>query len=94
MTYTFSKVYIVILILWVPFYYFWGWIRFKFTADSSAGFVYFFESVVIVTIILLITSLISMYQNEYRNLWDYIICIFAIVIFFLAKGPGILTQLF
>jgi len=43
MKYNFNKIYVFILILWIPFYYFWDWLRFKFVGDPSDGIRYVLE---------------------------------------------------
>ena len=70
----------------IPFYYFWGWIRYQFTSNSSAGLSYFFESIFIFLLFLIACSIFLSAQNKFKSVWDYIIFITASIIFFILGG--------
>jgi len=90
--YDFNKIYVFILILWIPFYYFWDWLRFRFVGDPSDGIRYVLEAFFIGLAILMLTSLFLAINNKFRNLWDYVILILAIMVFFLSNGFSFLMS--
>ena len=94
MTYNFSKIYISILLLWIPFYYLWGWLRFKFVGDASAALGYAIESFVIGLLILIVSSIILSVKNKFLNLWDYIIFISSLIAFTISGAHEFLLSYF
>lgn len=94
MKYDFSKIYVFILILWIPFYYFWDWLRFKIVGDPSDGIRYILEVFVIGLVVLMLTSLFLAIKNKFRNLWDYVILILAVMILFFSNGFSFLMSYF
>lgn len=94
MKYSFSKIYVAILILWIPFYYLWGWIRFKFVGDPSAALGYAIEAFDIGLVLLINCSIFFVIKNKFQNLWDYIIFFSASAIFFITGGHNFLISYF
>lgn len=86
MKYNFSKIYIYILTLWIPFYFFWEWLRFSFTGDPSDGIRYVLEVFYIGLVLLILSSIFLAIKNKFLNLWDYVVFLIAMIILFLTKG--------
>lgn len=94
MKFSFSKIYVTILILWIPFYFFWTWVRYALVGDGSVILQYAIESFDIGLLLLIVCSFVMTIKNKFKNPWDYIIFIITTLIFFLSGGYAFFISYF